>query len=149
MMRRLLAVLSLTVIASVLTARADTEKRPAKKGPDNRILVGDAGVQQAALKRAFEAFQQRLSILANRLENGSDQDKEKARALKKALKLASDQGVSGKFDALIRGLTTKGAEEDNDVLSQVLKDNEELRKDLQRILALLTRDDREVLKEQK
>ena len=77
---------------------------------------------------------------AGRLENGSDADKEKARALRNALKLASDQGVEGKFDALVRGLTTKGADRDIDVLAQVLKDNAELRKDLQRILALLTRD---------
>lgn len=159
MTRRLLASLFVTALAFALTAQADTALKAPKAKPgtkadegpkvDSRAALEEAKVRQAQLKRQFEAFKQKLLVLAGRLENGSDQDKEKAKALRNALRLAGDQGVEVKFDALIRGLGTKGADKNNDVLEQLLKDNKDLREDLKKLIALLARDDREALKEQR
>src|SRR5690242_3264093 len=133
MTRRLLASLFVTALAFALTAQADTplkapKVKPASKGEeglkgDPRELIGDAAVRQAQLKVQYEDFRKKLLTLANRLENGSDQDKERAKALRNALKLSSEQGVEAKFAALLRGLTTKDAEKNLDVLEQLLKDN--------------------------
>src|SRR5262245_23859748 len=77
MMRRLLAALFVTAAAFALTARADVEsgekdkKKPGKaelKG-DPKILIGEAAAREAALKRQFELFKDKLIILAGRLEN--------------------------------------------------------------------------------
>src|SRR5262245_32550323 len=157
MLRRLLTALSLTALVCVVTARADNETKAGKPGTDVRpsneikgdpkVLIEDTATRQAALKRAFESFRQRLTVMAGRLENGSDKDKEKAKALKKALKLTSDFGTEAKFDALIRELTKKDADKSIDVLRQAMKDNADLRKDLQRLIALLSTDDSQLNKE--
>ena len=89
MMRRLLATLFLTALACTVTAWADSEtgKSTKKDRPsvelkgDPKILIGDAGTGRRSCKRAFESFRQKLAVMANRLENGSDKDKEKAKQL--------------------------------------------------------------------
>jgi len=147
MMRRLLATLAFVAVAFVVTARAEpdsTKAAKAEKGTteikgDPKVQIPDAATRQAALKRAFESFRQRLAILAARMENGSDKDKEKAKALRKALKMASDLGTEGKFDSLISELTKTGADQSLDVLKQVMRDNGDLRKDLQKLIALWPR----------
>src|SRR3954452_3243810 len=89
--------------------KADRSTPEVKSNP--AVVIPDSAVRQAQLKRAFEAFRQRLTVLAGRLENGSDKDKEKAKALKQALKMASEQGTEAKFDTLIRELNRKGADQ--------------------------------------
>lgn len=157
MKRRLLTALSLAALVCVVTARADNDPKGPKPRNDTRpsneikgdtkVLIEDTATRQAALKRAFESFRQRLTIMAGRLENGTDKDKEKAKALKKALKLASDYGTESKFDALIRELNKKDADKSIDVLRQAMKENGDLRKDLQRLIALLSTDDAQLNKE--
>src|SRR5262245_57234526 len=121
MIRRLLATLAFAALAFVVTAQAEPDTPKAEKGAaevkdKSKGQITDAATQQAQLKRAFESFRQRLAILAARMENGSDKDKEKAKALKKALKMASDLGTEGKFDSLIRELTKTGADQSIDIL---------------------------------
>ncbi len=147
MMRRLLAVLFLTALACGVTVWADESAKGKKdraetplKG-DPSILVEDSKTREIQLRRSFEQFRQKLALMANRLENGSDKDKEKAKALRQALKLASEKGTEAKFDSLIRALNTKGADKNLDVLGQVVRDNAELRKDLKMLIALLSRDE--------
>src|SRR4051794_18286027 len=82
--------------------RAETPK------PDAKTVIDDASVLQAQLKAQFDSFKGKLAILAGRLENGTPQDKEKARALRAAVKLIAERGVDGRFDSLIRGLKAKG-----------------------------------------
>lgn len=156
MTRRLLAALLLPALALAVTARADLSKTapggkddravPEVKG-DPRVLIEDTATRQAQLKRAFESFRQRLAILAGRLENGTDKDKEKARALRGALKRASELGTEAKFDALIRDLTRPGADQNIDVLGKVVRENADLRKDLQQLISLLAKDDTQSNKE--
>jgi hypothetical protein len=145
MMRRLLAVLFLTALACGVSAWAEDKVKKDRnesglKG-DPSILVTDSLTRETQLRRSFELFRQKLAIMANRLENGSDKDKEKAKALRKALKMASEQGTEGKFDSLIRSLSSKGADKNLDILSQVVRENGELRKDLKKLIALLSRDE--------
>jgi hypothetical protein len=104
---------------------------------DTKAMTDDTAVRQAQLKRQFEQFRLQLALVAGRMENGSAKDREKARALRAALEVASVQGVAGKFEAIIALLTGKGADQDSDVLLEVLRTNAELRKDLQRMLALI------------
>ncbi len=113
-----------------------------KSKADPKVLTDDSAIRQATLKRAYEAFRQKLAVLAGRLESSAEQkDRDRAKMIRKALKEASDRGVEVKFDALIRGLATKGADKSLDILAQAARDNAELRKDLQHLIALLTGDD--------
>ena len=86
MIRRLLTALSLAALACVFSVRADDEikgSNPTRKDVrptrevkgDPRVVIEDSATRQAALKRAFESFRQRLTIMAGRLENGTDKDK--------------------------------------------------------------------------
>ena len=113
---RLLAALTFSALAFLVTAQAQELVKPGKntrpalpeiKG-DPKILIRDAATRQAQMKRLFESVRNRLSSLASRLDNGSDKDKEKAKSLRKALKYASERATEGKFDTLIRELTRPG-----------------------------------------
>ncbi len=155
MSRRLLTALACAAVAFCLSARAEIDSKSGRSNPrdegvkgDPKILVEDSAARQAALKRAFESFRQKLAVLAGRLENGSDKDKEKAKALRKALRKASELGTEAKFDSLIRALTVKGADKSLDSLGQAVRDNAELRKDLQQLIALLAKDDAQANREQ-
>lgn len=133
-MHRFRLVLAAALPCLALAAYA-AEPDTAKGTP--KVHLGDTATRQAQLKRAFENFSTRLTVLAGRLENGPPADKEKAKNLRKALKLIGDQGTAGRFDAVILGLTRKNADESIDTLRGLVRDNKELRQDLQRILTLL------------
>jgi hypothetical protein len=111
---------------------------------DPKVLIKDSAARQEQLKRAFESFRQKLAVMAGRLEaSDSEKDRDRASALRKALKLAGARGVEYKFDTLIRGLKVKGADKDLDLLGQMVRENKELRQDLQALIALLTEDGRD------
>jgi hypothetical protein len=126
---------ALLFAAFLVSAQVAPADQPAKA--DSKDLIEDTATRQAQMKRAFEAFRTKLAVLAGRLDNGSPAEKKKAESLKKALKTMSDLGTAGKFDAVISGLTRKNADESIDVLGRVVKDNEELRKDLKLLINLL------------
>jgi hypothetical protein len=131
---------ALIILFGVLT----TSAAQTPSGGDPKILLDDSAIRQAALKRAFEAFRQKLALLAGRLENSaSEQDRDRVAALRRALKLAGERGVEGRFETLLRDLTARGADRNLDLLSQIVRDNKELRQDLRAILKLLTEDDRD------
>jgi hypothetical protein len=137
--------LGLTVVAS-LAVRADTRagKKAAPKAfkGDPAVVFGDSATRQAALKRSFEILRNRLSTLAARMEaTGLDPDKKKAEIIRKALKAASDLGTEAKFESLVRGLSTPGADKKLDELRAIIKDNKELRDDLKKLIAILNEDD--------
>lgn len=155
MIRRLLVALGVSILTAAVVAHAEQGK-PASGGDaravpevkgDPKVLIEDTATRQAQLKRAFESFRQRLAVLAGRLENGTEKDKEKAKALRTALKKASDLGTEAKFDTLIRDLTKPGADQSIDVLGKVVRENSELRKDLQQLISLLAKDENQSNKE--
>jgi len=127
------------LVAAGLGVRAE---QPFKGNP--KVAIGDSAVRQAQMQRAFESFRQKLALVAGRLETSKDdRDRDRAKVLRKAMSVIGDSGVDAKFEALVRGLSTKGAERDLDLLSRVVRDNKELRDDLRRIIALLTEDGRD------
>jgi hypothetical protein len=144
MVRHVLAALAVATALAALGSAADPSKRegpPAKQG-DPKILIENAGINQARLHRAFEAFRQKLAVLAGRLEvSTSTKDRDRAKSLRRALAFVGERGVEGKFESLIRNLTRKDADRDLDVLARVIQDNKELRRDLQKLIALMTEDD--------
>jgi hypothetical protein len=131
--RHLVAIVASCVLVG-LTAHANTRSNP-------KILIEDTATKQAQLKRAFEAFRTRLAVLANRLENGTAEDRKKAQSLRKAIQLIISLGTTGRFDSIIGALSKKNSNESIDVLGQIVKDNKELRQDLQKILAMLLEGD--------
>ena len=153
---RLLAALSFSALAFLMTAQAQELVKSVKKDrpgspeikDNSKANVDAVAIRQAQMKRLFESVRNRLSTLANRLDNGNDKDKEKAKSLRKALTLASERATEGKFDSLIRELTRPDADQSIDVLRQAVADNAAVRKDIQEIIKLLSRDETSDNKEQ-
>jgi hypothetical protein len=138
-LRHLFATTALVAGITGLMARADSNGA-------NQTSVEDSAVRQAQLKRAFEQFRTKLAVIAGRMENSSDvKERERAKSLRSALKEASSRGTEMKFDSLIRALSTKGADQNLDVLNQVVRENKEIRDDLKKLISLLTQDDRDKL----
>jgi hypothetical protein len=155
MSRRLLAVLGVLATVFVLAARAE-DRLPLKidskaksdvkrtDGADPRVKIEDAANQQEALKRQFDDFKQKLLGLAQRMENSAKpEDREKAKILRLAIKKASEEGVETKFSSLIDTLKTNDAFKNTEQLQEILKQNEELRRNLREIMDLLLKDDRD------
>src|SRR5262249_10754110 len=140
-LRHLFAATALVAAITGLMARAaDSE------APNYQSSVEDTAVRQAQLKRAFEQFRTKLAVIAGRMETSSDvKERERAKSLRAALKEASTRGTESKFDSLIRALSTRGADQNLDVLNQVVRENKELRDDLKKLISLLTQDDRDKL----
>ena len=126
-------------------ASADTSRKASV--PAN--VLEDSAIRQAQLKRAFEAFRNKLAHLARRLETGCDADKLRAKSLRNVLKLIGDQNTEGRFDSLIRSLTSEDAGDNLDTLRSIMADNQDLRKDLQSILKLLLEGDPTKTREKK
>jgi hypothetical protein len=156
MTRRLLAALFATATAFVLVARAepDIKIKPVTPGgtsstvpkdeTDPKARIDDAANQQDRLKRQFEEFKLSLLRLAQRMENSARQeDKDKAAVLKEALAKASEMGTDQKFGTLISSLKASDTFKDTDKLSNVIGRNDELRKDLNTLIEMLQKDDKE------
>jgi len=150
--RHLLAALTLVAGVTALTAQAEPSK-PSSSDSSNgaQAVVEESAVRQANLKRAFEQFRAKLAVLAGRLEASSDpKDQQKAKALRAALKEASDRSVEMKFDSLVKAWSSKGADQNLDVINQIIRENKELREDLKKLITLLTQDDRDkILKDRR
>ncbi len=156
MTRRLLATLFVTATAFALIARAEPEIKikPVTPGgtsatvpkdeTDPKARIGDAPNEQDRLKRQFDEFKLSLLRLAQRLENSSRQeDKDKATVLKEALAKASEMGIDQKMTGLVSALKSDKTFKDTDVLADVIGRNDELRKDLNTLIEMLQKDDKE------
>lgn len=118
------------------------DAKPAKE--DNKALQVDVTGSQERLKQQFKDFTTDLLRLAQRLENSPKaEDRDKAQALKNALKAASEQGIEVKFTTLILALKTSNAFKNIDTLQGVLTQNQEIRDDLRKLIDVLLKDDRE------
>ena len=118
------------------------DAKPAKE--DNKAIQADVTGSQERLKQQFKDFTTDLLRLAQRLENSPKaEDRDKAQALKNALKAASEQGIEVKFTTLILALKTSNAFKNIDTLQGVLTQNQEIRDDLRKLIDVLLKDDRE------
>ena len=137
-MLKIRLVICALAVALGLAVRAEM---PLRGEPKARL--DDNATRQAQLKRAYESFRQQVALLANRLElSGERRDRDRARALRNVLAEASTRSLESKFDALLRGLTKKGVDQDLDTLNQIARENKELAKDLAKLLELISNDDR-------
>jgi hypothetical protein len=156
MSRRLLAVLGVLATTFVLAVRAEDQlpvrvtpknKGDVKRtedGTDPKIKIEDAATQQERLKRQFDDFKQKLLGLAQRMENSAKQeDREKAKILREAIKRASEEGIETKFSSLIETLRSNEAFKNTEQLQDILKQNEEIRRNIRDLMDLLLRDDRD------
>jgi hypothetical protein len=118
------------------------DAKPVKE--DNKAIQADVTGSQERLKQQFKDFTTDLLRLAQRLENSPKaEDRDKAQALKNALKSASEQGIEVKFTTLILALKTSNAFKNIDTLQGVLTQNQEIRDDLRKLIDVLLKDDRE------
>src|SRR5215213_5177226 len=83
---------------------------PAKAAPApaTDITIKELVARQQALEKQYKAFTTNLLALAQKLEKSDRvEDKDKAKALRKAIDLADKEGVDNKFTTLLRTLTGK------------------------------------------
>ena len=74
--------------------------------PAADVSVKELVARQAAVERQYKAFTTNLLALAQKLEKSDRiEDKDKAKALRKAIDLADKEGVDNKFTTLLRTLT--------------------------------------------
>jgi hypothetical protein len=140
-----------TVAAAVLAAGLNLYAQPPAKSatppPATPAPAAEPGVKelidrQAAIERQYKAFTTNLLALAQKFEKSDRvEDKDKAKALRKAIDLADKEGVDNKFTVLLR---TLGAAANNPSISDInsaKNQNDELIKALREILAILQSDD--------
>jgi hypothetical protein len=156
MTRRLLAVLAVLATTFVLAVQAQ-ERLPVKVDPrtkrdvkrtadktDPKIQIEDAATEQERLKRLFDEFKQKLLVLAQRLENSTKQeDRDKAKVLREAIKKASEEGVETRFSSLIERLRDSKAFNNTEQLSDILAENKQLRDIIRSLMEMLLKDDRD------
>jgi len=125
-----------------LGVQAQEGKQSAKA--DSKAVQVDVTGSQERLKQQFKDFTTDLLRLAQRLEaSPKAEDRDKAMALKNALKVASDQGIEMKFSTLILALRSSDSFKNIETLQGVLTQNQEIREDLRKLIDVLLKDDRE------
>lgn len=131
-MRRISAVLlGLLVVGIVLAAD------PPRTDPDG--IRKTTAVDQERLRQQYNAFQQSLLSLAQRLEKSSKpEDREKAVVLRQAIELASKEGVDNQFTKLVSTLTASGITLRD--IEGAIGQNEQLLKTLRAMLDILLSD---------
>src|SRR5262245_14409254 len=83
-------------------ASTSTSTTPA---PTADVNLKELIARQAALEKQYKAFTTSLLSLAQKLEKSDRiEDKDKAKALRKAIDLADKEGVDNKFTTLLRTL---------------------------------------------
>lgn len=155
-MTRLVTVLGILATTFVLAVRAE-DRLPVKVDPrtkrdvkrpvdsaDPKTQIEDAATEQERLKRQYEEFKQKLLVLAQRMENSTKQeDRDKAKVLREAIKKSSDEGVETRFSSLVERLRAGGTFNNTEQLNDILEENKQLRNILRDIMELLLKDDRD------
>ncbi|MBO0697224.1 MAG: hypothetical protein J2P46_02405 [Zavarzinella sp.] len=110
--------------------------------PMGDITVKELVARQQALEKQYKAFTTNLLALAQKLEKSDRvEDKDKAKALRKAIEMADKEGVDNKFTMLLRTLTKSANDLGISDITSARNQNDELIKALREILAILQSDD--------
>src|SRR3954451_21828483 len=139
--------IALAVLAAGLNLQAQPATPAATPAPAPAPAVAtttnlkDVVARQQELERRYKAFTSNLLALAQKL-NKSDrvEDKDKAKALRKAIDLADKEGVDNKFSTLLRTLL-KNSDLNLSDINAARNQNDELIKVLRQILDILQSDD--------
>jgi hypothetical protein len=143
MMRRILPLLGLTAMAFALTVRADQpaakkEDSPDKKSADIKDLTT---LRQQILAKRFAQFKADLLRVKQRLEKGSPEDRDKAKALQNALDRIDEVNLDTKFGQLVEVLKSKSLNNVNDV-QDALERSRKLAEEIRILLNILREDNR-------
>jgi len=139
MVRRVLIGAMASLLMTGLISLADTAPVVPTNSPD--AIKNDLIIKQEQLARQFREFTSSLLRLAQRLERSEKlDDRERAKALRRAIELAEKEGVDNQFSKLI-GILTKSNSVSLTELQQAAGQNEQLIKGLREILAILLTDD--------
>jgi hypothetical protein len=154
MTRRFMTAIGITLAAFIVVAQTvprlpsqEAASKPAvdRSAPDlgdPKVKVEDVATREDQLKRKYDNFKQALLRLAQRLESSTKQeDRDKAKILKDAIKAASDKGIDTKFTSLISALRKEGTFQSTEDLEAILNQNDSLRQDLRELIEMLLRDD--------
>src|SRR5262245_38561328 len=111
--------------------------------PAPDVSLKDLIARQQELDRRYKAFTTNLLALAQKLEKSDRiEDKDKAKALRKAIDLADKEGVDNKFTTLLRTLMKNSGDGLSIAdLTNAKNQNDDLIKVLKEILAILQSDD--------
>ncbi|HEX3149610.1 MAG TPA: hypothetical protein VHR66_16160 [Gemmataceae bacterium] len=149
MIRRHWPILALALALIGVGLNLQAQPAPATpKGPPP-VAVPDVGIKelvarQQNLERQYKAFTTNLLALKQKLEKSDRiEDKDKAKALQKAIDLADKEGVDNKFTKLLSTLTSKTGGLDLSIsdITSASNQNDDLIKALREILAILQSDD--------
>jgi hypothetical protein len=147
---------ALSIAMAVLAAGLNLQAQPATPAPASPATPAASSTpapeanlkelvaRQQALERQYKSFTTSLLSLAQKLEKSDRvEDKDKAKALRKAIDLADKEGVDNKFTSLLRTLTgTKGGLDLSIAeITSARNQNDDLIKVLKEILAILQSDD--------
>ncbi len=145
MMRRTLAVLGVLGLAFVLTARAaettaKKEDTPEKKSADIKDRLT---LKQQILTKRFEDFKAALLRVKQRLEKGTQEDKDKAKALENALKHIDETNLDTKFKQLVAVLGSKEKPlNDPNNVHEAMEQSRKLAEEIRQLLNILREDNR-------
>jgi hypothetical protein len=138
------AVIGLSIDVGDISAQAPKEtskdaKLPA--GPTADFNPKEMTARQRQLETQYKSFITNLLALAQKFEKSDKvEDKDKAKALRKAIEIADKEGVDNKFTVLIRTLS-KNSDLGVIDLTNASTQNQELAKILREMLNILTQDD--------
>ena len=122
----------------------NVQAQPAAKtpAPTSDVSVKELIARQQAIERNYKNFTTNLLSLAQKLEKSDRiEDKDKAKALRKAIDLADKEGVDNKFTTLFRTLTKSANLPSISDINNAKNQNDELIKVLREILDILQSDD--------
>ena len=105
MMRRIPVLLGMVTTTLVMLAHA-AEPQPSKAKLGDKVdtasLQGEALLAQEKLAKSFKEFTARLLLLAQQMEaSNKEEDREKAKILRDAIKLANEGGVDLRFGKVV------------------------------------------------
>jgi hypothetical protein len=146
---------ALSIGLAILAAGLNLHAQPAAKDPapaakaPTTAPAPDASLKelvarQQALEKQYKAFTTDLLALAQKLEKSDRvEDKDKAKALRRAIDTADKEGIDNKFTTLLRTLTGKNGGLDLSIaeITSARNQNDELIKALRELLAILQSDD--------
>src|SRR5262245_15296886 len=137
------------VLAAGLNLQAQPPATPAPADPKAAtppagadVTLKDVIARQQELDRRYRAFTTNLLALAQKLEKSDRiEDKDKAKALRKAIDLADKEGVDNKFTKLLSTLSSHAGNPSLAEITNASGQNDDLIKVMKEILAILQSDD--------
>jgi hypothetical protein len=143
MMRRTLALLGVLAVAFALAARADEPASKNKANPDKKSgeVKDKTLLEQRLLEKRFADFKAALLRVKQRLEKGSAEDREKAKALQNALDEIDKKHLDTEFSKMVHLLNSKSMRNIGDV-QEAVDQSKKLANEIAKLIDMLREDNR-------